>query len=350
MKRFGVLLLVAAAAVFAACGRNEKGQAAAADRRLETSVVVERDLPGRIEVEGAVVGREEAVLASRLSAPVTEVSAVPGQSVRAGTVLVRLEPAEADSALAGARSSLAAARAAFDLAAKNRERFEKLASRGAAAVVELDRASQDVAAASAAVASAQAAARRAETDRAQASLTAPFDAVVIEKMVSPGDLAAPGRPLVRLASISGRRVQAEPAEEDAARLTVGDPVDVVLTSGPVRGRVAEIIGAVDPATRRRTVRIDLPAGVDPAVGSFARVVLPGPRETRLVVPSRAVVERGGLELAWAVGPDRRVSLRYVRTGAAAGEGLVEVRSGLEAGERIVLDPPTDLEAGARVRS
>lgn len=350
MKRFGILLLVAAAAISAACGRNEKGKAAAADRRLETSVVVRRDLPGRIEVEGSVVGREEAVLASRLSAPVTEVSAVPGQSVRAGTILVRLEGAEADSALAGARSFLAAARAAFDLAAKNRGRFERLASRGAAAVVELDRASQEVATAAAAVASAEAAARRAETDRAQAALAAPFDAVVIEKMVSPGDLAAPGRPLVRLASISGRRVQAAPTEVDAARLTVGDQVDVVLTSGPVRGRVAEIVGAVDLATRRRTVRIDLPAGLDPAVGSFARVVLPGPRETRLVVSLRAVVERGGLELAWAVGPDRRVALRYVRTGAAAGEGLVEVRSGLEAGERVVLDPPTDLEAGARVRS
>jgi multidrug efflux pump subunit AcrA (membrane-fusion protein) len=44
-----------------------------------------------------------------------------------------------------------------------------------------------------------------------------------------------------------------------------------------------------------------------------------------------------------------VALRYVRTGSRSG-GSVEVRSGLEAGERVVLDPPADLEAGTRVSS
>jgi multidrug efflux pump subunit AcrA (membrane-fusion protein) len=62
-----------------------------------------------------------------------------------------------------------------------------------------------------------------------------------------------------------------------------------------------------------------------------------------------VVARGGLEIAWAVGPDGRVALRYVRTGSRAG-GTVEVRSGLQAGERVILDPPADLEAGTRVLS
>jgi HlyD family secretion protein len=65
------------------------------------------------------------------------------------------------------------------------------------------------------------------------------------------------------------------------------------------------------------------------------------------VPERAVVARGGLEIAWAVGTDGRVALRYVRTGRRAG-GSVEVRSGLEAGEKVVLDPPADLETGTRV--
>jgi multidrug efflux pump subunit AcrA (membrane-fusion protein) len=62
------------------------------------------------------------------------------------------------------------------------------------------------------------------------------------------------------------------------------------------------------------------------------------------------VARGGLELAWAVGADGAVALRYVRTGPPAGSGLVEIRSGLEAGDRVVLDPPADLEAGTRVAS
>ncbi len=347
MKR--IALLFAAALAATSCAKKEAAQPAAPARALETAAVVRQTSASRIEIDGVVVGRREAVLSSRLSAPVAEVAAVPGETARAGTVLVRLEERETAAALEGARAAVQAALASLELAKKNRARFEKLSERGAAAVIELDRARQDEASASAALASAQAAGRRAETDRAQAVITAPFDAVVVEKMVSPGDLTAPGRPLARVASLSGRRVEAAPGEEQASTLSPGDVLEVEVAGRAVKGRVAEIVGAVDPSTRRRTVRVDLPEGFEPAIGSFARLVLPGAAAPRLFVPGRAVIARGGLEIAWAVGPDGRVELRYVRTGARAGDS-VEVRSGLEAGERVVVDPPADLEAGTRVSS
>ncbi len=347
MKRIALLLAAALAAT--SCAKKEAAQTAAPVRTLETAAVVRQTAASRIEIDGVVVGRREAVLSSRLSAPVAEVAAVPGQTARAGTVLVRLEARETDAALQGARAALDSAKASLALAKKNRARFERLAERGAAAAMELDRATQDEAGASAAVASAEALARRAETDRAQAALVAPFDAVVVEKMVSPGDLAEPGRPLVRLASASGRRVEAAPGEAEAALVKPGDALEVVIGGRTITGHVAEVVGAVDPSTRRRTVRVDLPAGEEPPIGSFARLLLAGPAAPRLLVSERAVVARGGLEIAWAVGPDGRVALRYVRTGSRAG-GSVEVRSGLQAGERVVLDPPADLEAGTRVSS
>jgi multidrug efflux system membrane fusion protein len=348
MRRIVASLALVVAAV--GCAKKDSVPAPGALLSLETAPVERVTGAGRIEIDGTVVGKVEAILSSRLAAPVVEVRAVPGKTVREGAVLVLLEARETESALASAQSALAAARASFDMAKKNRERFEKLEVRGAAATVEIDRTRQDEAAGAAAVAGAEAAVRRAETDRAQAVLIAPFDAVVVEKMIAEGDLAAPGRPLVRLASLSGRRVEAAPGEEEAARLSPGEAVEVTVEGRTVAGRVAEIVGAVDPQTRRRMVRVDLPSGVEPAVGSFARLVLRGPAAERLLVPARAIVARGGLELAWAVGTDGRVVLRYVRTGGAAGDGKVEVRSGLEAGERVVLDPPANLEAGARVRS
>jgi RND family efflux transporter MFP subunit len=348
MKRMTVLLAAALAAASCAKKETARGPEAAA-RKLETAIVASQTAASRVEIEGVVVGRLEAVLSSRLAAPVAEVHAVPGETVRAGTVLVRLEARETDAAVEGARAALESAKASLALARKNAARFERLAERGAAAAVELDRARQDEAGASAAVASAQALARRAETDRSQAALAAPFDAVVVEKMVSPGDLAAPGRPLVRLASLTGRRVEAAPGEMEAGLLKTGDTLEIAIGGRTITGRVAEIVGAVDPATRRRTVRVDLPEGFEPAIGSFARLVLPGPSTPRLLVPERAVIARGGLEMAWALGPDGRVVLRYVRTGSRAA-GSVEIRSGLQAGERVVLDPPADLEAGTRVSS
>ena len=348
MKRIVVALALAALA--AGCGKKSPEPARPEARKLETGKVERREEPGIVEVDGTVVGRQEASIASRLAATVVEVKAVPGQPVRGGEVLVRLAPQESEGALEGARAGVAAARSALDLARRNLGRFERLEGKGAAAAVELEKAKQDEASALAALAAANASLSRAETDRAQTALTAPFDAIVVEKLVSVGDLAAPGRPLVRLATVTGRRIEAAPGEREAAGLSVGDAVEVEIQGARASGRVAEIVGAVDPSTRRRTIRVDLPAGSEPAVGTFARLLLPGPKQPRLLAPSRAVVARGGLELAWAVGADGALSLRYVRTGPPATEGLVEIRSGLEAGERVVLDPPADLEAGMRVAS
>ena len=350
MKRIAIVLAAAVAA--GACGGKETA-AEKAERRepparsLPTASVVRREGGARVEIEGVVVGKLEAVLSTRLAAAVAHVAAVPGATVRAGTVLVRLEEKETSGALEGARASLEAARASLELAKKNRARFEKLASRGAAAAIELDRARQDEASAAAAAAMAEAGLRRAEADRGQAELAAPFDAVVVEKMVSTGDLASPGRPLVRLASLSGRRVEAAPGEEQAAALQPGMTLEVAAAGRTVTGTIAEIAGAVDPATRRRTVRLDLPPGFEPPGGSFARLFLPAPAVAALYAPERAIVARGGLEIAWVVGPDGRAALRYVRTGPRAG-GSVEIRSGVEAGEKVVLDPPADLAAGTRV--
>lgn len=351
MRRASVFAVIVAATVAGVgCARQKAPERpAGASRRLTMAPVERRTAPGSIEVEGVVVGRFEAIVSSRLSVPVAAVPAVPGQTVRAGAVLVRLEEQEARGALAGARAAVQAASAALDLAKRNRGRFERLESRGAAAALELDRARQEEASATAAAASATASLRRAEIDSAQTVLTAPFDAVVVERFVSPGDLAGPGRPLVRIASLSGRRVEAAPGEQDAAGLAPGAPIEVEVGGRRVTGRIAEIVGTVDPATRRRTVRVDLPAGFEPAPGSFARVTLPGPAVPRLFVPPGAVVARGGLEIAWAVDRDGLVALRYVRTGSRR-EGNVEILSGLEAGERVVIDPPADLEAGTKVTS
>lgn len=351
ISTIGAVLVVSALAGTACARREAPAHAAATVRKLATAPVEQRTAPGSIEVEGVVVGRFESVISSRLAAPVATVPAVPGQTVRAGTVLVRLEEQEARGALAGARAAMESASAALLLARKNRARFERLEGRRAAAALELDRARQEEAAATAAVASAAAMLRHAELDRAQTVLTAPFDAVVVERFVSPGDLAGPGRALVRIASLSGRRVEAAPAEQDAAALATGGSLEVVVAGRTVTGRIAEIVGMVDPATRRRTVRIDLPSDSEPPIGSFARVVLPapGPAGTRLFVPAGAVVAHGGLEVVWAVDRDGRAALRYVRTGSRR-EGKVEVLSGLAPGERVVLDPPADLEAGTTVTS
>ena len=317
----------------AAAGLREEGSGGGArpgGLALKTAAVETAGGAGRIEVDGIVVGRLEAVLSSRLAAPVAGGRAPCRErlSARARSSCAS-RAARRRAALESARAALAAA---AWLARRDQEEpgpLREARGRGAAAATEIDRTRQEEAAAAAAVASAEAGVRRAETDRAEAVLTAPFDAVVVEKMVSQGDLAAPGRPLVRLASLSGRRVEAAPGEEQAARLSPGD-----AGRGRRRGAGRDGPSRRDRRRRRSAKRDAARCASTCRRASSRRSVpsrvcfCPGPPAERLLVPARAVVARGGLEIAWAVGPDGRVALRYVRTGAAAGGGTVEVRSGL----------------------
>jgi multidrug efflux pump subunit AcrA (membrane-fusion protein) len=111
--------------------------------------------------------------------------------------------------------------------------------------------------------------------------------------------------------------------------------------------VSEVVPAVDPVARAFTVKVDLPAGEATRAmrpGMFARVRLRAGSASRLRVPVGAVVTEGASERVF-VADAGRAHLRLVTTGARE-DGRVHVSTGLDAGERVVVDPPRDLADGA----
>ena len=278
---------------------------------------------------------------------------MPGQTVRAGTVLVRLEERETDGALAGSAGRASMPRSAsLALAKKNRARFERLDERGRRG---RRGARPGDAGRSLGVRRGRVGARRCAPARGDRSRAGGAGGSLRRRRRREDGLA--GRPGGAGPAARAARLGVGPPRRSRARrgrkralVKPGDALEVVIGGRTITGRVAEIVGAVDPSTRRRTVRVDLPAGVEPPIGSFARLLLAGPAAPRLLVSERAVVARGGLEIAWAVGPDgaRGAALRPDRRPRRA----VRSRSARasQAGERVVLDPPADLEAGTRVSS
>ena len=138
MVRSGLALAVAVGV--AACGGGHEASGTRAPEPVSARVATVRaiDLEQGVELYGTVEAARSAAVSSRVMATVTAVPVRQGDTVRAGQVLVEIDPETARGQEAQARGALAQAQAALALAARNHERFKALAASGAAAELELD--------------------------------------------------------------------------------------------------------------------------------------------------------------------------------------------------------------------
>jgi len=333
-----------------ACGRTEGHRAGTGLEPLSVQVVtVERITgPKPIEVRGTVQATRQANVSSRVMGPVVALKVHSGDKVAKGQLLLEIQPETSEGQLAQAQGALAQARAALTLAERNYRRYEALHAEKAASDLELDMARMQFDQASGAVTQAEGAVRAASSVAKEAEVRAPFAARVIDTLIEVGDMAAPGRPLVRLESLEGHQLWLIVREADSHRVEIGQEVDIRLDSRPdlgvVKGRVVEIVPAADPATHTFTVKVAL-AGVDVRSGLSGRALLPGDPAEYLAVPSTAVHDRGGLELVIVRAADGTARTRAVTTGQTLADGKVEVLSGLEAGAEVVVNAPGPVADG-----
>lgn len=147
-----------------------------------------------VPLTGTVMARRRATIAARISATVVATHANLGDRVRRGGLLVTLDGATAEAQVQQAKGALLQAEAAYELALRNSERFERLFSQQAATALELDQARMELERARGAMEQARGALRAAESLAQDTQLKAPFDAAVLKRWVEVGDLVAPGHP------------------------------------------------------------------------------------------------------------------------------------------------------------
>jgi RND family efflux transporter MFP subunit len=341
---------VAAVAALTACGSHDTERAEAKFTPVTVTLSpVEQTLEQQsIEVRGTVQPTRQAVLSSRVMGPVVAVKVGAGDVVRTGQTLIEIQEAASDGQLAQAAGALAQAEAALALAERNFQRYQALHAEKAASELELDMARMQYEQAQGAVKQAEGAVRTASTVAAESTVRAPFPARVVGTLVEVGDLAAPGRPLVRVESLEGQQIWLDVRESDIHRLAVGDELRVRLDARPdfgeVAGTVAEIVPLADPATHTFSVKVDL-GTLEVRSGLSGRAFFTGDAGDRLIVPASAIHRRGGLELVVVRGADGTARTRAVTTGAELGNGMIEVLSGLEAADEVAVDLPAPVADG-----
>lgn len=236
------------------------------------------------------------------------------------------------------QAKLEQAKALREQAAGDRARYEKLLSQSAATQQEYEAVQSRFRIAEASVIEAQ-------TMLGYASITAPFTGLITRKLADVGDLAAPGKPLLELESQDKLRLEADVPEALIGKIKLGDRLPVHISDLPkaVEGVVAEIFPTADANSRTSRVKLDLPPSPDLRGGQFGRVAVPVAEISSLFIPAKAVVQRGQMEIVFvAVG--NQAQLRLVKTGKRIGDEI-EILSGLNAGENIVIDGSTTLLDG-----
>jgi RND family efflux transporter MFP subunit len=332
--------------------------------------------PATYEAVGTIRARTTAILSAKLLANIREVRAQAGDHVRANDPLITLDArdlesasrraeagreeargaqAEADQALAAAKSQLDLAQATFarmqqlfDKKSISNQEYDEAAARRKAAEAAYAMATAKGAQVRSKIAQAEQEVQSAVIMRSYAEIRAPFAGVVTSRTAEPGSLATPGAPLLTIEREGAYRLEAAVDESRAPSIHAGQPVQVNLESlgRTLDARVSEIVPAVDAASRSYTVKIDLPPLPQLRSGMFARAMFSSGTRNVVAVPAAAVTERGQLQ-SLMVADGGYAHTRLITLGQKVG-GNVEVLSGLSAGEKIICPLPPDIADGARV--
>ena len=332
------------------------------DLRISTATVMEQSGAGEVTALGEIVADQAryAEVAAPTSGQVVRLLVETNGAVARGTPLAQLRSTD----LGRARANLMSAEAQRDLARQALDRKRTLAEERIVALREVQEADAAFRAADAEVRAATAAMQALGIagddvppggDGSLFYLRSPIAGRVIDRHVVLGQFAEPSAKLFTVADLSRVWVVAQTFERDAVNVTVGRTAHVTVAALPGQefdGDVALVGRQVDPGSRTVPIRIELnnPSGtLRPGMSASARLEVMGQNRTILAVPAAALQRVGQRWLAFIPKAQYEYEMRPVGRGRELGNS-VEVVSGLESGETVVVEGAFLLKAEAEKRA
>ena len=290
------------------------------------------------EAPGLVASQKQPQVAAQTMGRVLEVRVAPGDQVKSGQVLAVLDDAELRSRLGQAQDHLTSLQAQYHQAETDYHRFQNLLDRKVVPVREFDQVRARYETLQAQVQQARQAVNEARAYFRYGKIVSPGNGVVAEKMVDVGDLASPGKPLFTIFDPRQMRLEAQVGEQFGPVVQPGRPARIAIPSLNLELDTAidEIVAQAASSSRTFLVKAPLPWRSDLRPGMFGRLYFDGQERQALLVPSSAVNHIGQLETIQVAAPDG-MNVRHIKTGKRYGPD-VEVLSGLQAGEKIILPP------------
>jgi RND family efflux transporter MFP subunit len=330
-----------------------------------------------LNATGYVVAQRKAAVASKATGRLEWLGVREGSVVRQNEVLARLENRDVTASMEQAAANIKVAQANFEQGAAelneaergfNRSRdllAKNFVSQAAhdTAIGRVEKARAAVSGYRAAITVAQANHRASQVAVEQTLIRAPFDGVVLTKNANVGDVITPfssalgsQAAVVTMADMSTLEVEADVSESNLAKVKIDQPCEIQLDALPdvrFRGRLLRMVPTVDRSKATILAKVRF-AELDPRilpemsakVAFLSQEVPDSERAARTAVHPSAVVTREGRSVVFAIRDGSAVQVT-VETGEKVGE-LMEIRSGVKAGDKLVLRPAEKLRDGTRI--
>ncbi len=359
------LLALVIASLLAGCGKPADGDKAKADPASAAAsapslLVSPEDLQtlgisdyatGPV-ITGSIQPERRADLRAELQAIVLAVYKENGERVKRGDLLVRLDDTAIRDSVQSADESARAASQTFEQAERQYQRLKTLQAQGMSSIqamedaeIRRNNAQSDLVAARARVATARQQQQRTE-------VRAPFDGVVSDRKVSPGDSAQLGKELIKVMDPASMRFEGLVSADRMSELKLGQTVYFRVNGYPqvdFQGKVRRIAQAANASTRQVEVLVDFAGQQQPGVaGLYAEGRVQSTSVSALMVADSALMREGDKAYVWAVA-DGKIAKTAVQLGARDDrQGLYVVTAGVKAGSQILRNPASTLINGQRV--
>lgn len=321
----------------------------AAPVAVELTTVEELPSPEVLTLTGIIAADQRSEVTADTQGKVVAVLIERGQRVKAGDPVVRLDVRTASLSAREAQANLEAARAQKALAEEECKRVQVLLDKGAITRSEYDRQITQCTATLQQVSAAQARADMITKSISDGLVRAPFDGVVTEKMVAPGEWVAPGRTLFTLVDDDPLRIELSVPEAAVRAIRKDQKVTLSAVARPGNSYTATItrIGGEIGRTRALVVEATLDPQKDLVPGMFAEAHVVVGQQPRPVVPTAAVVKRGKLSHVY-VAVKGELQDRIVQLGSEPAPGKLAIVQGIAKGDRVVAKVTEQITDGLRV--
>jgi len=340
--------------LFAAGCKGEAAVQTQIARPVKVAVVAAAPQGRTLSFSGIVRPRVESALGFRVPGKIVGRLVNVGDRVQVDQVIARLDETDLKLAENSARAAVSAARSRRDMANDNLERAKALLPKAIISQAAYDTRSNELDAATSALESTEAQLRQAVNAVGYATLKADKAGIITSVSGEPGQVVNAGQPVVALAEAGETEIAVAVPEQDAATLVIGQPATIALWAGPstkVEGRIREIAGQADPASRTYAVRIavgDPPPAM--RLGTTATVALiSGDNARRTVIPLPALTESDGGTVAFVVDRSNKVVRKAAVTVTGIAEDGAQIAGGLQEGDMVVTAGVQFLRDGMSIR-